>query len=101
MVILRDFEDDFESYYLYVTLRSLSFKDQMKNFTFLITCFSLMIGHSYAKEDRTKELEEQLNKQGISFTENKGQVHDQNYKPRPDVLFGAMAGNMAFHLRTT
>jgi type I restriction enzyme S subunit len=33
MVILRDFEDDFESYYLYVTLRSLSFKDQMKNFT--------------------------------------------------------------------
>ena len=33
MVILRDFEDDFESYYLYVTLRSLSFKDQIKNFT--------------------------------------------------------------------
>ena len=44
MVILRDFEDDFESYYLYVTLRSLSFKDQMKNllwrikYTTNITC---------------------------------------------------------------
>lgn len=37
----------------------------------------------------------------IAFTENKGQVHDQNYKPRPDVLFGAMAGNMAFHIKTT
>lgn len=38
---------------------------------------------------------------GIAFTENKGQVHDQNYQPRTDVLYGAMAGNMAFHLKTT
>lgn len=38
---------------------------------------------------------------GICFTENKGQVHDLNYKARPDVLFGAMAGPMAFHLRNT
>ena len=36
---------------------------------------------------------------GIAFTENKGQVYDQNHKPRPDVLYGAMTGNMAFHLR--
>ena len=36
----------------------------------------------------------------ISFTENKGQVYDQNYQPRPDVLFVAMAGPMAFHLKT-
>ncbi|MFN7913169.1 MAG: SBBP repeat-containing protein, partial [Bacteroidota bacterium] len=41
------------------------------------------------------------NKNVIFFTENKGQVYDQYYKPRPDVLFGAMAGNMAFHLKTT
>ena len=37
---------------------------------------------------------------GIAFTENKGQVYDQNYKQRTDVLYGAMAGNMAFHLKT-
>ncbi len=36
---------------------------------------------------------------GIAFTENKGQMHDQHYQARPDVLFGAMAGPMAFHLR--
>src|SRR5690606_28699703 len=36
---------------------------------------------------------------GISFTENKGQVHDQNYQARPDVLYGAMAGNMAVHIK--
>jgi len=36
----------------------------------------------------------------ICFTENKGQVYDQNYKPRPDVLYGAMAGNMAVHIKT-
>lgn len=35
----------------------------------------------------------------IAFTENKGQMHDQNYQPRPDVLFGAMAGNMAVHIK--
>jgi len=33
----------------------------------------------------------------LAFTENKGQVHDQNSKPRPDVLFGAKSGNLNFH----
>lgn len=37
----------------------------------------------------------------IVFTENKGQVHDQNYKPRPDVLFGSATGNMAVHIKKT
>ena len=36
---------------------------------------------------------------GISFTENKGQIHDQNYKSRPDVLFGGSDGNLVFHLK--
>ena len=36
---------------------------------------------------------------GISFTENKGQIHDQNYKLRPDVLFGGSDGNLVFHLK--
>ncbi len=40
-------------------------------------------------------------KQSILFTENKGQVYDQNYAPRPDVLFSAMTGKLAFHLKTT
>lgn len=38
-------------------------------------------------------------KQSISFTENKGQVHDQNNKSRPDVLFGGHANGIDFHLR--
>jgi hypothetical protein len=38
---------------------------------------------------------------GISFTENKGQIHDQNYLPRPDVLFGAITKNMAVHIKRT
>ena len=37
----------------------------------------------------------------IAFTENKGQVYDQNYKARPDVLYGAMAGNLAVHIKKT
>lgn len=34
------------------------------------------------------------------FTENKGQFSDQNYNPRPDVLFGCQAGGLNYHLRT-
>ncbi len=38
---------------------------------------------------------------GISFTENKGQVCDQNFKPRPDVLFSGSADGMVYHLTNT
>lgn len=34
----------------------------------------------------------------ISFTENKGQFADQNYNPRPDVLFGGSDGQLTFHI---
>src|SRR6218665_2096717 len=36
---------------------------------------------------------------GVVFTENKGQVGDQHYKPRPDVLFSGSDGSLVFHLR--
>ncbi|MBP9068536.1 MAG: SBBP repeat-containing protein [Bacteroidia bacterium] len=35
----------------------------------------------------------------LYFTENKGQIGDQNHKPRPDVLFGASDGQLTFHLK--
>ncbi|MEO5644613.1 MAG: T9SS type A sorting domain-containing protein [Bacteroidia bacterium] len=35
----------------------------------------------------------------VTFTENKGQISDQNYNPRPDVLFGGSVNGMAYHLR--
>ena len=35
----------------------------------------------------------------VVFTENKGQVHDQHYKSRPDVLFSGTDGNLTFHLK--
>lgn len=35
----------------------------------------------------------------ISFTENKGQVGDQNSKSRKDVLFSGTDGKMLFHIR--
>jgi hypothetical protein len=42
-----------------------------------------------------------LKSTGISFTENKGQVCDQNYKPRPDVLFSGTANGINYHLTNT
>lgn len=35
----------------------------------------------------------------IYFTENKGQIHDQYYKPRTDVLYAVMAGDMSVHIK--
>jgi hypothetical protein len=34
----------------------------------------------------------------VSFTENKGQFADQNYNPRPDVLFGGSDGQLTFYI---
>jgi hypothetical protein len=35
----------------------------------------------------------------ITFTENKGQVSDQHFAPRLDVLFSGEAGGLVYHLR--
>lgn len=61
---------------------------------FLSTCFV------YA--DRFKReisVEYQQPKQKISFMENKGQVCDQFYRSRPDVLFSGTDGKMVYHIR--
>jgi gliding motility-associated-like protein len=36
---------------------------------------------------------------GLFFRENKGQVRDQNFKPRQDVLFSGSTGNFGFYLK--
>ncbi|MFM9051255.1 MAG: SBBP repeat-containing protein [Bacteroidota bacterium] len=35
----------------------------------------------------------------IDFEENQGQVHDQYFQPRPDILFSGTNGRMFFHLK--
>lgn len=36
----------------------------------------------------------------IQFVENRGQVYDQDYKPRQDVLFSGTDGQFVFHINT-
>lgn len=40
-------------------------------------------------------------KTAIVFKENKGQVHDQNFNARPDVLFSGKTNGMVYHLTNT
>ncbi|MEI6020830.1 MAG: hypothetical protein WCR21_06845, partial [Bacteroidota bacterium] len=40
-------------------------------------------------------------KPALSFQENKGQISDQFFKARPDVLFSGNDGQMVYHMRTT
>lgn len=42
-----------------------------------------------------------LSGQELSFQENKGQISDQYFKPRPDVLFSGNSNGLVFHLRKT
>lgn len=35
------------------------------------------------------------------FVENKGQIHDQNYKTRPDILFYTSSSDISYHFRKT
>lgn len=75
----------------------------MYKLTAISTLLVLVLNFS-AKEKGTNTLTNynaKLNNTGIVFTENKGQVYDQNYKARPDVLYGSMAGNLALHIKKT
>jgi hypothetical protein len=40
----------------------------------------------------------QANHYPLTFAENKGQFADQNYQPRPDILFGGSDGQLTFHI---
>lgn len=66
----------------------------MKKISLFLLVFVFLVSSSPAKTSSDVPVQT-----GMAFRENKGQIHDQNYQPRPDVLFGAMAGPMAFHLR--
>ena len=35
----------------------------------------------------------------VFFRENKGQIHDQNFNPRKDILYSGNVGGMTFHLK--
>jgi len=67
--------------------------------TFILAIALLIAVNTTAKiaQDLARNIPQQPAK--LSFTENKGQIHDQNNISRPDVLFGVMAGNMAVHIK--
>ncbi len=69
-------------------------------FKFLITSLTLIFANKLVSIDIPKLPEGfKSNKQQVAFTENKGQIADQFYKPRPDVLFAGSANGMVYHLR--
>ncbi|MBI2281710.1 MAG: gliding motility-associated C-terminal domain-containing protein [Bacteroidetes bacterium] len=71
----------------------------MKRITLVIVLmFVVLFGKTQSSTINDKE-RVLLKNEGITFTENKGQVHDQYLKLRPDVLFSGESGNMTYHLR--
>ena len=66
-------------------------KNILLSFVFVVAFCSLKANTELENFNNTKST--------ISFTENKGQVSDQNYNPRPDVLFSGAANGLTFHIR--
>jgi hypothetical protein len=60
--------------------------------------FSFLAAFTYFISVANKEFNTPK-KNEITFAENKGQVSDQNYKPRPDVLFSGSINGMVYNLK--
>jgi hypothetical protein len=68
-----------------------------KSLLLSLVTFALVQQDLLAQEVKPSSVIRQNNP--ITFTENKGQVRDQNGSLRPDVLYGGAAGGMVYHLR--
>ena len=64
---------------------------------FLTVLFSLLLSISLNAQSIA---DYKTTQSGVTFTENKGQVSDQHYNPRPDVLYSGNSGGLNFHIRT-
>lgn len=71
-------------------------KNYAKILTGAIVLSLVTSGYSF---NYSAPLNEGKAKDKIAFTENKGQVSDQNNKSRPDVMFSGLTNGMVYHLR--
>jgi hypothetical protein len=58
----------------------------------------LLFEISVVKAD-TIDISSAMERSHVVFTENKGQISDQNYHSRPDVLFSGSDGKIVYHIR--
>lgn len=72
-------------------------KVKIKQLFFIVLL--LQINFLFALQHNTPSNLKNHNQGQVLFKENKGQVYDQNFKPRPDVLFSGIDGNLVYHLK--
>ena len=72
----------------------------MKKIKFILFVFFISNCHLavFSNNDINYNEDSRL-KANISFTENKGQVSDQNFKAQPNVLYSGTDGSLVFHLK--
>ncbi|HRD39065.1 MAG TPA: hypothetical protein PLC65_10570, partial [Bacteroidia bacterium] len=64
-----------------------------------LLAFSLTTGTFASNNEKSIDDVKGKVKDELVFTENKGQVSDQNHNPRPDVLFSGTNDGLVYHLR--
>ena len=70
-----------------------------KVFFTAFVCSMSLYSNALIDKSKLQETDLSINQQIVTFTENKGQVRDQNLNARPDVLYSGMARGMVYHLR--
>jgi hypothetical protein len=70
----------------------------MNHFIVILLLLALKVS-ALVKTNFPKGSEPSVSSQLVTFTENKGQVSDQYYRSRPDVLYSGTTGGLAYHLR--
>ena len=64
----------------------------------LLYSFILLLSLDVIAGGKQKQATSVSNESRLYFTENKGQVGDQHFQPRPDVLFTGQMKGLSFHL---
>jgi hypothetical protein len=80
-----------------LTLKSYTMK--LNLILFFSALFNIVTIYAGTTSDSQAEQFLEKSKRTISFTENKGQVRDQNWQPRQDILFSGNAGGLIYHLK--
>ena len=65
----------------------------------LMTAMTLVLWVSLCAGTDIENFKQNTGASVVNFTENNGQVSDQFYLPRPDVLFSGEVGGLTFHIR--
>lgn len=85
----------FDNCFIYQTISLM--KTTLVFLVVLLTVSITTVSSQNSKEDIQDEFNKKIS--AISFQENKGQIKDQHWQPRPDILYSGESQGLIYHLK--